>query len=168
MRQTKVQIYKHWLILAEELYHASEPSSEAPYIGDQRRRKLYGAVVFLALALESFINEIGLEFCTDEFASIDRLPGPDKWLLIPILGGKKLYTEGQEPHQSIQTIFAYRNLFVHFKPHFQPDDCKDFERMKRVNHALFKKLYRRSVEAMKLVSSGLEVPEMEWLDAKKL
>jgi len=168
MNQIKVEIYKHWLILAEELYHASEPNSKAPNLGDQRKRRLYGAIVFLALTLEAFINEIGLEFCCDEFASIDRLPGPDKWLQIPRLGGRKLYSAGREPHQSIKTIFAYRNLFVHFKPHFQLDDCKDFERVKRVDHALFKRLYRRSVEAMKLVSSDLEVPGMEWLDAKKL
>ena len=76
MRQTKVEIYKHWLILAEELYHSSEPNRNTPYLGDYRRRKLYGAVVFLALALESFINQIGLEYCSDDFALIDRLTTP--------------------------------------------------------------------------------------------
>jgi|RhiMetdeSRZDD1v2_1073273.scaffolds.fasta_scaffold313676_2 hypothetical protein len=168
MRQTKVQIYKHWLILAEELYEASEPNSKAPYIGDQRRRRLNGAIVFLALSLEAFINEIGLEFCGDEFASIDRLPGPDKWLRVPKLGGKRFCKEGREPYQSIQTIFAYRNLFAHFKPSFQSDDCKQFAKMKRVDHDLFKRLYRRSIDAMKLVSSEFMVSGMEWLDIKRL
>ena len=97
MRQTKVQIYKHWLILAEELYEASEPNSKAPYIGDQRRRRLNGAIVFLALSLEAFINEIGLEFCGDEFASIDRLPGPDKWLRVPKLGERGFAKKGESP-----------------------------------------------------------------------
>ena len=90
MRQTKVQIYKHWFILAEELYQASEPNRNTPYLGDYRRRKLYGAVVFLALALESFINELGLEYCSDDFASIDRLPAPAKWLIVPKLTRRKV------------------------------------------------------------------------------
>jgi hypothetical protein len=166
MRQTKVQIYKHWLILAEELYEASEPNSKAPYIGDRRRRNLNGAIVFLALSLEAFINEIGLEFCGDEFASIDRLPGPDKWLLVPKLGGKRCCTEGT--HQSIRTIFAYRNLFAHFKPRFLSDDCKEFAKIKRIDHDLFKRLYRQSIDAMKLVSSEFMVSGMEWLDIKRL
>jgi hypothetical protein len=168
MKQTKIQIYKHWFILAEELYHASKPDLRAPYLGDQRKRRLYGAVVFLALTLESFINEIGLEFCGDDFSSIDRLSAPDKWLLVPKLKGRNIYLRGREPHQSIQTIFSYRNLFVHFKPQFRPDECQEYEEMSKVDHALFKRLYRRTVEAMKLVSSELKVSGMEWLDLKKL
>jgi len=168
MRQTKVQIYKHWFILAEELYQASEPNRNTPYLGDYRRRKLYGAVVFLALALESFINELGLEYCSDDFASIDRLPAPAKWLIVPKLTRRKVCSKDREPHQSIQAIFVYRNLFVHFKPHFQPDDCKDFEKLKSHNHALFNRLHEQSVAAMKLASQEFNVSGMEWLDDKKL
>ena len=168
MRQTKVEIYKHWLILAEELYHGSEPNRNTPYLGDYRRRKLYGAVVFLALALESFINDIGLEYCSDDFASIDRLPTPAKWLIVPKLARREVCSKDREPHRSIQTIFAYRNLFVHFKPRFQPDGSRDFEKMKSLNQALFKKLHEQSVAAMKLASREFKISGMEWLEDKKL
>ena len=76
--------------------------------------------------------------------------------------------KGREPHQSIQAIFVYRNLFVHFKPRFQPDDCKDFEKLKSLNHALFNRLHEQSVAAMKLASQEFNVSGMEWLDDKKL
>jgi len=70
----KIQFYKHYLILAKELYDLSKPNKKTPHLGDLRKRKLYGSIIFLALALESFINEIGIEYLNIEFNEIERMP----------------------------------------------------------------------------------------------
>jgi hypothetical protein len=165
--ETKVQFYKHCLILAEDLYRDSEPRRKTPSVSDQRWRKLFGAVVFLALALEAFINEIGLELC-DDFHSIERLSAPDKWLIIPKLCGKDLFSRGKEPYQSIKLIFNHRNLFVHFKPQYQPEESKEYQQMSKVDHAFVEKVYCETIKAMKLVSRSFALPDMEWLDEKLL
>jgi hypothetical protein len=47
-----------------------------------RKRKLYGSIIFLAFALESFINEIGIEHINSEFDEIERMPTVKKWYII--------------------------------------------------------------------------------------
>ncbi|GEM_PF-1864436 len=164
----KVAFYKHCFILAEDLYHESKPDSKTSNISDQRRRKLYGAIVFLAFALESFINEIGLERCSDDFDSIDKLATPDKWILIPKLCSKPSLNKGTEPFQSIAAIFRYRNLFAHFKPQFKEFQHKDYQKMREVTHNLFKSYYNNTIYAMKILRKEFVISELEWLDNKKL
>lgn len=163
----KVQIYKHWLILAEKLYFDSNPSKQTPSISDQRRRLLYGATLFLAFALESFINEIGIEFCPNEFESLDKISTSDKWLIIPRLISKPLFFRDREPFQSIFLIFKYRNFFAHFKPEFKDEKHKDYEDMRKIDHSLIRKFYGNTIIAMQLLRDKLKIKDMEWLDLKK-
>jgi len=164
----KVQFYKHYLILAEDLYRESEPQKITPNISDLRRRKLYGAIIFLAFALESFINEVGIEFFPNEFDAIEKLSTPDKWYLIPRLKSIELFEKGKEPYQSITEIFDYRNKFVHFKPRYQEYNSKLYRKMSEVTHKKVKKLYKYTIEAMKKIRDNFNIENMEWLDDKQL
>lgn len=164
----KVQFYKDCLILAEELYKASEPDKQTPNISGQRRRRLYGAIIFLALALESFINEIGIDYCPNEFDSLGKLRAPDKWDIILKLKKRKPFEKSKEPFQSITKIFRYRNLFVHFKPQFKEFNHKDYEDMRKVTHSLVKKLHNNTVKAMKIIHKEFNIPNLQWLDTKTI
>lgn len=161
----KVQFYKHCLILARELYDLSEPQKNTPQLGDQRRRRLYGSILFLAFALESFINEIAIECCKEEFDSIDKLSALDKWDIIPKLAiHKRLFKKGEEPYQSIDRIFDYRNLFAHFKPQFKDESAKDYQKMRKVDHALTRKLFNNAVLVMRIISKEFNIQTMDWLE----
>lgn len=167
MDQLKLQIHKRYLILAEELYNSSEPKKIAPCLGIQRRSRLFGAIVFIGFALESFINEIGLEYCKDVFDSIERLPPTDKWLLIPRLKSKNSFDRNKEPLLSISMIFKLRNRFAHFKPEFKDEVSRDFIELKKIDHKLVKKLYNKSIEGMKILSKEFKA-DNDWLEIKNL
>ena len=164
----KIQFYKYCINLAEDLYRYSEPTKKSPSISENRRSNLYGAILFLSFALESFINEVGIEYCPEDITAIENITMPDKWYLIPKLQSKKLFNKGKEPYQSIATIYKYRNLFVHFKPKYKDVNSKDYQSMREVTHALVKKLYNNTIKAMKIIRNNFNIPEMEWLEDKKL
>jgi len=164
----KIRLYKRFLILAEKLYNDSEPDKKTPYIGEQRRSMLYGSILFLAFALESFINEIGIKYCQDDFERIDRLPTLDKWIIIPKLHSEIILFEDREPFQSISKIFTYRNLFTHFKPQFKKYSSKEYREIRNVDHKLVKRLFNRSIEAMKLLAKKFNLENSDWLETKRL
>ena len=166
--QTKVRFYVHFLRLAEELYTLSEPNKQTPQLADQRRRLLYGAVLFLAFALESFINEVAIDHCQDDFEAVDRLSTPDKWRLVPKICGKVPLQKNKQPLQTISEIFRYRNLFVHYKPRFQKDDSKEYQNLRKIDHACVKRFYQNTVQSMQLLRDGFRLNNLEWLDDKKL
>lgn len=168
MDQLKFQLHKRYFILAEELYQKSEPDIKTPNFGIQRRSRLFGAIIFLGFALESFINEIGLEYCRDIFDSIERLPPPEKWFLISKFKSKDILNRGREPFLSILTIFQLRNYFAHFKPQFKDENSPDYIRLKTIDHKLVKKLYYQSIEAMKILSKELKIDDNDWLETKNL
>lgn len=156
------------MILAEELYRSSEPDKKCPYLGEQRRSRLFASIVFLGFALESFINEIGLEYYKNDFALLDRLPAQDKWIIIPKLKSRTVLERGKEPFQSIAMIFRYRNLFAHFKPQFKIETSKDYCEMKKIDHGLVKKFYARSIEGMCFLAKEFKLEDSDWLEDKKL
>lgn len=168
MNVIKIRLHKRYLILAEELYNSSGPNKNTPYLGEQRRSRLIGAIVFLGFALESFINEIGLEYCKDVFDSIDRLSPADKLIIILKSEAKRILEKGREPYQSISLIFRLRNQFAHFKPQFKGNLSKDYIAMRDIDHKLVKKLYNSSIDGMKFLSKEFGMEDNDWLEDKKL
>lgn len=168
----KIAFHKICLILAKELYEISEPKKKSPYLGTQRKRRLYGAIVFLGFALESFINEIGIMYCKKDFKRIERLTTVNKWLIIPKLISKEIFDVGKEPFQSIDRIFDYRNLFAHYKPRFKKWDAKEYKKIDEINHKLVKKFYNQTIQAMKDVRDNLceekDLERFAWLEHIKI
>lgn len=158
-----VRIYKSWLILVRELYELSEPNKAAPYLGEMRRRKLYGCIVFLAFALESFINEIGIEYCKEDFKLLDRLPAVTKWQIIPKLNSRNLFKKNEEPFISIKEIFQLRNTFAHYKPQFKDMLDPEFRKLKQVDHKLVRRLYKNTIKAMRAMATAFDLVGSDWL-----
>lgn len=168
----KIAFHKSCLTLAKELYENSEPQKKSLYLGAQRKRRLYGTIVFLSFALESFINEIGIMYCKKYFERVERLTTVNKWLIIPKLISKEIFDPGKEPFQSIDKIFDYRNLFAHYKPEFKEWNAKEYEKIDEINHKLVKKFYNQAIQAMKNVRDNLcEKKDLEsfgWLEHTKI
>ncbi|MCX5716077.1 MAG: hypothetical protein NTV07_04345 [Candidatus Omnitrophica bacterium] len=129
---------------------------------------MFGAIVFLGFALESFINEVVNERCQDVFDSIEQIPLPDKWFIISKLSTKNILQKNKEPFQSIVLIFKLRNQLAHFKPKFMDYNAKSYQQMRKINHSVVKKLYNNSIEAMKLLAKEFNLENQEWLEDKKL
>ena len=165
---TKLRFYIHYLALAEELYTASEPHERTPNLSDQRRRRLYGSALFLAFALESFINETSLEYCPDDFEIIERLRAPDKWYLVPKLCGRKPFERDKQPFQAISEIFTYRNYFAHYTPQFREDDCKEYQHLRKIDHPYVENLYKNTIQAMQMLRDEFQMKSLAWLDDKVL
>jgi len=158
----KIQFYKHYLILAKDLYDLSEPNKQTPQLGDMRKRKLYGSIIFLALALESFVNEIGIEYLDDEFNEIERMPTVMKWYIIGNLKSKSLFQKGKEPFQSIDKLFKLRNMFAHDKPEFKDVDSKAYREISNINHKFVRNLYNNTIESFELLRKAFNIPDSDW------
>lgn len=158
----KIQFYKHYLILAKELYDLSKPNKKTPHLGDLRKRKLYGSIIFLALALESFINEIGIEYLNIEFNEIERMPTVKKWYIIGNLKSKSLFLKGKEPFQSIDKLFRLRNIFAHDKPEFKDIDSKVYREIRNINHKFVRNLYNNTIESFELLRKAFDIPDSDW------
>jgi len=158
----KIQFYKHYLILAKDLYDLSEPNRKTPHLGDMRKRKLYGSIIFLALALESFINEIGIEYLNIAFDEIERMPTVKKWYIIGNLRSKSLFKNGKEPFQSIDKLFKLRNMFVHDKPRFKDVDSKVYLEIRNINHKFVRNLYNNTIESFELLRKAFDIPDSDW------
>lgn len=164
----KIRFHKHCFILAEELYHASEPNKVTPQIGDMRMRRLYGAILFLAFALESFINEIIFDYFVDDRERIEKWSTIDKWLFVPKLQNKPGFDRGKEPFQTIKNIFKYRDLFAHFKPQMKNINSCDYTLMRKVNHEMVRHFYNKGIDAMKTMCGWFQIQDACWLGVKEL
>lgn len=164
----KIQFYKHYLILAKELYELSEPNKKTPILGDMRKRRLYGSIIFLAFALESFINEIGIEYLNSDFDEIERMPTVEKWYLIGNLKSKSLFSKGKEPYQSIIKLFKLRDKFAHDKPNFKDIDSKEYRKIRNINHKFVKNLHNNTIESFELLRKAFDIPDSKWPSFNKI
>lgn len=137
-----------------------------------RKRKLYGSIIFLAFALESFINEIGIEHINSEFDEIERMPTVKKWYIIWNLKSKSLFLKGKEPFQSIDKLFKLRNMFAHDKLEFKDIDSKVYREIRNINHKLVRHLYKdvlwQSVCCHSTASEYISVPLSRRSQSKRL
>lgn len=164
----KLDIYKDFLILAENHYHNSDHFKESPSVGYQRRRELYASIIFLSFALESFINDISIRCFEKDFESFEKLSTPDKWYLIPRLKTLYLFEKSTQPFQSIDLTFKYRNILAHNKPQFQKQNCKEYNKLLQITPAFVRQLYDHSIQAMIIIRKNFKIKNLEWLDDKKL
>ena len=120
----------------EEFHHSANPSDvwvpvsgllrgsrleSAQAIGTAKDRRLHflrGTVLFAALAIEAFANELLAELLpARDFDAVDRLEVPDKLLIGTRLAtGQSPLSRGAQPLQDLATVVKTRNRLVHAKP----------------------------------------------------
>lgn len=85
---------------------------------DRRLRFLRGTVLFAALAIEAFANELLAELLPPrDFDAVDRLEVPDKLLIGTRLAtGQSPLSRGAQPLQDVAIVVKTRNRLVHAKP----------------------------------------------------
>jgi hypothetical protein len=85
---------------------------------DRRLRFLRGTVLFAALAIEAFANELLAELLSPrDFDAVDRLEVPDKLLIgTRLASGHSPLSRGAQPLQDVATVVKTRNRLVHAKP----------------------------------------------------
>lgn len=157
----KRPLHLSYLELARELYKKSEPLKKVPHITGKRIARLAGAIIFIALALESFINEFG-DLYIQDFVDMEKLSFDVKWMIFPRLyyGGKVSFEKDKEPYQSISEIYKWRNFLVHYKPRFRdPDSDKWEKKYNSLKHDDVRKLYREAVKAMKNLCKDPELDD---------
>jgi hypothetical protein len=120
----------------EEFHHAGNPPDlwkpvagmlkgslleGAQAIGDAknaRLRFLRGTVLYAALGIEAFANELLAELLVArDFDAVDRLEVPDKLLIGTRLAtGESPLSRGRQPLQDVAILVKKRNRLVHAKP----------------------------------------------------
>jgi hypothetical protein len=85
---------------------------------DRRLRFLRGTVLFAALAIEAFANELLAELLPPrDFKAVDRLEVPDKLLIGTRLAtGESPLSRDAQPLQDVAVLVKKRNRLVHAKP----------------------------------------------------
>lgn len=80
------------------------------------------AVLFAALAAESYVNEfLGAFLDGSDYTAVDRMSPVDKYVLgTKFATGDKLFDRQGAPVTKIAALFALRNKLVHPKPGFGP------------------------------------------------
>lgn len=103
-----------------------EPGERGIHTGWARQRHqnyCRTAVLFAALAAESYVNEFlrAKLVDDDDFKSLDSLQTPDKYATgVFLLSGQRLFERGREPHNTIVDLMKLRSRLVHPKPGFGP------------------------------------------------
>jgi len=89
---------------------------------DRQTELQLDAVLFLALAAESYINEyVRTRFEGADLDAVDRLSPVNKFILAPRIDSKStLFHRDKYPIPRLVELFALRNRLVHPKPGFGP------------------------------------------------
>ncbi|MFZ2025769.1 MAG: hypothetical protein WAV30_00585 [Microgenomates group bacterium] len=154
-QSTKREFYKSYLILVQELFQKSEPNIIRPNIGAIRKRNLVAATVFLAFAMESFINDFGNQFF-EEFDDFEMTPTYKKYLLFPKYASSNpfpLILSGSNKYRLLRALFKYRDLFVHHKPKFREEESREEVMFNELNHEKLREFYSNCIKIFKLFNS---------------
>lgn len=164
--EIKREFYKSYLILVRNLYKQSEPEKDTPNISDIRKRFLVGSILFLAFAMESFINDFGDTF-VPEYKDLEKIETINKFVLFPRLSpyGKVIVIKGENHYKQLKMLFNYRNYLAHYKPAFRTKDTKEEKNFQELNHTLVASIYRDMITLLKLINkkSNMFEGENDWI-----
>lgn len=149
--QIKRELYKSYLILVRNLYRQSEPDKITPNIGAIRKRFLVGSVIFLAFAMESFINDFGDRYVED-FEDFERIESLSKYLLFPIIAKDNpvaIVKKNEAYYAALKLLFKYRNYFAHYKPAFRRREANEEKLYVDLDHKTVKNLYEKMIKLLK-------------------
>ncbi len=158
-KQIKRELYKSYLILVRSLYQQSQPDFQAPKIGEKRKRFLVGSIIFLAFAMESFINDFGERF-VDNFEDFEKNEPKNKYLVFPKLAREnsaEIIKKSEHSYFALKSLFMYRNFFVHHKPAFRNSDTNEEQLYSELDHELVKILYIQMIKIIKSFNNQFNV-----------
>jgi hypothetical protein len=161
--EIKRELYRSYLILVRNMYQQSEPDRNTPQIGAIRKRFLVGSVTFLALAMESFINDFG-DRLVDDFEDFEKMDSLNKFLIFPKIARMNptvIINKSEAPYAALKLLFRYRNFFVHYKPAFRTTNAGDERIYEELDHRKVKDLYKRMVELLRLFNNTFLIFEGE-------
>lgn len=153
--EIKRELYKSYLILARVLFQQSNPNLTTPAVGDKNKRFLAGSIMFLAFAMESFINDFGERY-VEEFEDLEKIEPINKFLIFPKLTKTKrssIVKKSEVSYSSLKILFKYRNYFVHYKPAFRNTATTDEQLYENLNHAEVVRLYKHMINLMKKINA---------------
>ena len=154
-QEIKRELYKSYLILVRNLYKQSEPDRVAPKIGAIRKRFLFGSIMFLAFAMESFINDFGKRYVED-FEDFEKIESLNKFLLFPKIAKTNPTTivkKSESTYAALKLLFRYRNYFVHYKPAFRNTSTNDERLYTELDHKKVEDLYKGMVRLLRLFNN---------------
>ncbi|SRR5258708_358664 len=149
--EIKRELYKSYLILVKNLYQQSDPNENTPQIGAKRKRFLVGSVIFLAFAMESFINDFGDRFVED-FKDFEKIDSLNKFLLFPKIAKvnpSKIIKKNEISYSALKQLFKYRNYFVHYKPIYRSIETNEEKLYTQLDHEIVKNLYKEMIKILK-------------------
>lgn len=158
-QQIKRELYKSYLILVRNLYLQSKPDLVMPYIGTVEKRFLVGSVIFLAFAMEAFINDFGDKYVED-FEDLEKMETLKKFLLFPRISREKplpIIKKNVSSYIALKELFRYRNYFVHYKPAFRGVNTRDEILYTELNHKKVKELYGKMIKLLKLLNNHFKM-----------
>jgi len=155
--EVKRGLHKRYLIIARELYKASEPNSETPNLGERRKGRLIVCLVIICFAIESFVNDVLQIKCGLCFDEVERKPLFEKV--------KKIYKNGnQNILKIIHELIKTRNDLAHYKPNFRKPDDEIEIRYESIDHKKVAEFYSNTVKLMQAISKEQDLgEEFAWL-----
>jgi len=160
--QLKRQLYKRYLILAKDFYNQAEPEKMSPYIGDHRKGYLIASLIFIALAVESFINEFGYDF-VEGFDDYENIKTLQKIIILPQISKNPniVIKKSDNKYALLRELFQYRNFFVHQKPKFRDLDSPIEKQYETIDFKLLSKHYKNVIAIMKLFQDKFNIYEAD-------
>lgn len=166
MIEIKRQLYKRYLIITKELFERAEPNFKSPAIGEKRKGYLISALIFLALSIESFINEFGYEN-VEAYDDIEKIDTIQKIIILPQICKmpNPVIKKSDIEYANLKELFQYRNLFVHQKPKFRNRMSSQEQGYDSVDFDLLRKHYKNIVKIMKLfqIKHKINVESEDWI-----
>lgn len=163
-KEIKRSIYKMYLIEARELYIASEPEKNTPFLGEKRRRKLILCALIICFALESYVNDFLFQAFPNDFTNRERDELKEKV--------KSLYKNKGDDF-SIKSSFStaiemiqVRNTFAHYKPMFREEIEKEENYYNSLTHLKIAEYYKATITIMKeiaVIYTVKDSDEFEWI-----
>lgn len=124
--EIKRQLYKRYLILAKESFEKAEPTKKMPKIGEQKKGYLISSIIFLALSIESFLNEFGYD-SVESYDDLEKMNTLQKAIILPKIctNPQAIFKKSDHKFTLLKELFNYRNLFVHQKPRFRNENSSN-------------------------------------------
>jgi hypothetical protein len=159
--QIKRELYKSYLILVRNLFQQSQPTLDAPKIGEIRKRFLIGSTIFLAFSMESFINDFGEQYVED-FDDLEKMESLTKYLLFPKLAKDNpavIIKKSEHSYEALKLLFRYRNYFAHHKPAFRGTTSGEEQLYAELDHEKVQKLYVEMIKIFKAFNNQFHMFE---------
>lgn len=164
-KEIKRSIYKMYLIEARELYVASEPEKNTPFLGEKRRRKLIICALIICFALEAYVNDFLFQAFPNDFTKRER--GELKEKMKSLYKNKTNDFSTNPLFATVVEMILVRNTFAHYKPMFREEIEKEENYYNSLTHSKIAEYYKATITVMKEIAAIYKIEdsdEFDWLE----